>query len=142
MTKWDNNFPKRIFFGKLHFGLSSGKKLLEGKNYGYVAISFNKNVTLELKKCRVRESKCFTSHFGVYAKWRTTGYINFVSMLPLVYWEIWRPMKQYNSYLYYTYQWIHTKQCKESRRTLDMINVFSFSWLYYFWATKHDPKYL
>ena len=50
VTKWDNNFPKRIFFGKLHFGLSSGKKLLEGKNYGYVAISFNKNVTLELKK--------------------------------------------------------------------------------------------
>ena len=28
VTKYDNNFPKRIFFGKLHYGLSSGKKII------------------------------------------------------------------------------------------------------------------
>ena len=31
-TKCDNNFLKRIFFGILHYGLSSGKKLSQGKS--------------------------------------------------------------------------------------------------------------
>ena len=47
MTKCDNNFPKRIFFGKLHDELSFGKKLSQGKN---VRISFKKKVTAVTKK--------------------------------------------------------------------------------------------
>ena len=74
-------FPKESSLANYIMDYLLGKKLLEGKNYAYVVISFNKNVTLEQKKCRVRESKCFTSHFGVYSKWRTRGYKNFVSLI-------------------------------------------------------------
>ena len=31
VTKCDNNFHKRIFFGNVHYGLSSGKKYHKGK---------------------------------------------------------------------------------------------------------------
>ena len=33
VTKCDNNFSKRILLGKLPYGLCSGKKLSQGKNY-------------------------------------------------------------------------------------------------------------
>ena len=50
MTKCGNIFPKRIFFGKLHYGLSSGKKSSQGKTCVYARISFNKKVTVVTKK--------------------------------------------------------------------------------------------
>ena len=54
VTKCDNKFPKRIFFGKLHYGLSY-KSQSQGKNCVYTRISFNKNVTAVTKKCRERK---------------------------------------------------------------------------------------
>ena len=50
VTKCDNNFAKGIFFGKLYYGISSGKKLSKETNYIYARISFNKEVTAITKK--------------------------------------------------------------------------------------------
>ena len=54
VTKCDNNFPKRFFFGKLHYGLSY-KSQSQGKNCVYNRISFNKKVTAVTKKCKERK---------------------------------------------------------------------------------------
>ena len=63
-------------------------------------------------------------------------------MLASVYWEICRSIKQYSSDLYYTCQWIHTKECNDSWRILDMIKNFLITSLYYFGTIKSDPTYL
>ena len=66
MTKCDNNFPKRIFFGKLHYGLSSGKKLSQGKNCVYARISFNKKVKAVTKKMQGERANALKTILGVY----------------------------------------------------------------------------
>ena len=76
VTKCDNNFPKRIFFGKLHYGLSSGKKLSEGKSYVYARRSFNKKVTAVTKKMQGERANIL----GVYGEWRAGGYRNIVGL--------------------------------------------------------------
>ena len=45
VAKCDNNFLKIIFFGILHYGLCSGKKVSQGKKSVYARITFNKKVT-------------------------------------------------------------------------------------------------
>ena len=50
VAKCDNNFPKIIFFGILHYGLSSGKKVSQGKKSVYARITFNKKVTAVTNK--------------------------------------------------------------------------------------------
>ena len=67
MTKCDNNFPKRIFFGKLHYGLSSGKKLSQGKNCLYARISFNKKVTAVTKKMQGERANILKAILGYMA---------------------------------------------------------------------------
>ena len=80
VTKCDNNFPKRIFFGKLHYGLSSGKKISQGKNYVYATINFNKKVTAVTKKMQRGRANILKAILGyIYGKWRARGYRNIVS---------------------------------------------------------------
>ena len=71
VTKSDNNFHKRIFFGKLHYGLSSGKI------YVYARISFNKKVTAVTKKMQGKRPKFYKPFYGI---WRARGYRNIVSL--------------------------------------------------------------
>ena len=67
VTKCDDNFPKRIFFGKLHYGLSSGKKLSQGKNCVYARISFNKKVTAVTKKMQGERANILKAILGYMA---------------------------------------------------------------------------
>ena len=65
VAKCDNNFPKRIFFGKLRYGLSFGKKISQGKNCVYARISFNKKVTAVTKKMQEERANILKAIWGI-----------------------------------------------------------------------------
>ena len=60
LTKYDTDIPdERIFFGKVRYGSSSGKKVSAGKIFLYARIHFSKRVTAVNKKDQGKRANVF-----------------------------------------------------------------------------------
>ena len=60
LTKYDTDIPdERIFFGKVRYGPSSGKKVSAGKIFLYTRIHFSKRVTAVNKKDQGKRANVF-----------------------------------------------------------------------------------